>query len=829
VPDLLSDFLLEGACLTAGGESTGFADVIFEHFHPTYLSNILRNFGELDWRITQRNQDQTIRLLDQIWAEIEASFEGADAGGRVQLFKSLKEAALFQPVRVMGLIRRAMATEAVTTELLADWKVTQESVLREIPPLLRATALHLAHFEEAVAILWDLAQRDSRTPNQYPEHARRVLEDLAEYGRYKPVVLNDRMADLATRLSQNERVFDGAFTPLEIADKLLVKEGQFTESEGFTVSFGGFALNYPVVKPVREKAIVLVESCLNSGKAKVALRALDSLSQILSGFLPAVVRQASPEELAWQDAERERALKIIEDRLRREAPIPIVRQIRSMLRRARPRIRENPLGQHINAIIASTPESDDLLIFDAFSTAEWGLDAEHETLEDAARARTELIARGVRIFREKYPRARQQVEALIRLVNDAQSCGMNLGNEPYSFIDALCSDPEFLNEFLAYALNEPHPLLAQMICIPLRHLRTSDPNRYRDAGILGANHKDAYVGYGTANAISYGPSLTAPLPEDVPILEALSQHPNLRVRHLTFTGIRRLGAHAAYERPAIDLLLRSDVGDDPKMAEEMCGAVHYAGINLARLSDADIQGLLQKLVATKEIDDHDIEYFLNWVGQNHPAALCEFIISRLDQYAGMENRGEPTRGYTPVPHHRFGGAFRALQGSPKYGGFLIQVRDRFITQPGQGYWLRELYWEIGTVDATTLGALDELLHSGDREKARAAIDLLGGAPPQLALTRPAFAIHMIGECDRLDHDLAERAASTLISNAHTGPFNRVPGQPSPKYLAMKERSAALKDSFAVDSTGRRFFARLYDSALAMLERERIDDEEQQFQ
>ena len=192
----------------------------------------------------------------------------------------------------MVLIRRALETQAVEVVLLPDWKITQESVLREIPSLLRAIALHLDHFDEAGAILWKLTQRDTRAPNQYPDHARRVLEDMARYERYKPVVFNERMAEFVTGLSR-ERAFDAAFTPLDIADKLLAKEGEFTESEGFTISFGGFALNYRTIKPVRDKAIALIRSCLDSDDAKTALRAVKSLSRILSGFRPLVDRQAT--------------------------------------------------------------------------------------------------------------------------------------------------------------------------------------------------------------------------------------------------------------------------------------------------------------------------------------------------------------------------------------------------------------------------------------------------------------------------------------------------------------------------------------------------------
>jgi len=47
---------------------------------------------------------------------------------------------------------------------------------------------------------------------------------------------------------------------------------------------------------------------------------------------------------------------------------------------------------------------------------------------------------------------------------------------------------------------------------------------------------------------------------------------------LTFTAIRRLGAHEEYEPEAIEMLLAADIGDDSKMADEMCGAVDYMGI-----------------------------------------------------------------------------------------------------------------------------------------------------------------------------------------------------------------------------------------------------------
>jgi hypothetical protein len=828
VPDLLSDFLLEGASLTRAGESTGFSDLVFEKFQSTYLSNVLRNLGELDWRITQRNQDQGARLLEGIWREIEGTFEDGDAGVRVELFKSLKEPALFQPVRVLRLIRRALENEAATVVVWSDWEVKQEDVLREMPPLLKAIALHFDHLEEAAGILWQLAQRDRRAPRQHPDHSRRVLEEMAEYGRYKPVLYNDWMADFAARMCREAHAFEGPFTPLDIVDKLLAKEGQFTESEGFTFSFGGFGLNYHVVRPVREKALGIIENVLNSDDPKIALRATESVSRVLSGFLPMVGHVVSAEEARWQMDERLAIVGMVENRLKKAPPTPLLRQIRSVLRHARPNTKESPLSQKIDEVLATIPQSDDLLIFDAFSTGEWDLDGFHQDLAEADRSRRELISRGVAAFRAKFPDGRQQVEGLTRLLKDAEEGGIDLDSKPYCFIEELCS-ADFVGAFLPYAMNDAHPLLAQMIMVALRWLRQTDPARYRTAGIEAATHKNYLVAYGTANAVSCGPNLNAPLAEDLPILQALARHPAMAVRRLTFTGIRRLGAHEQHEREAIEMLLTSDIGDDSKMADEMCGALDYAGIKKEHLSEDQVRIVLDRLVVTKEIDQHHTERFLAWSGEHFPGALFELILRRLDRDAELDRRKEKKAGYAPIPHHRFGNAFRPLQNGRNYRTFLEQVRDRFFTQPGQSFWLRGLFWSIASIDAAALGVIDELLDRRDAESIRIALQLIEGAPPEFALSQPDFAVQVIEKCGRVDAKLGELAESGLFVYSQTGSFNRAPGQPSPRYVSLKERSEAFRDRFAAESAGNRLFTHMRDIALEMLNRERLDDEQMGFE
>lgn len=674
-----------------------------------------------------------------------------------------------------------------------------------------------------------MAQSDKREPHQFPDHSRRVLGEMAEYGRYKPVRYNDWMADFAARLCQDPRTFDGPFTPLDIVDKLLAKEGEFTESEGHTVRFGGFGLNYPVVRPVREKALGIVDTCLNSDNPKIALRATKSVSNVLSGYLPMVGRGPSEDEVQWQMAERMSVLSIVENRLKKATPTPLLRQIRSVLRHARPHAKGTPLYNRMNEVLGNIPQSDDLLIFDAFSTGQWDLDGEHEDLADADRARQKLIALGVTAFKTKFVSGRQQVEGLVQFVNDAETCGIELDNRPYSFIEQLCAE-DFVKEFLAYATNDgAHRFLAYMTIVAFRWLRAKDRARYKSAGLEAAGHKNHVLACAIADAIASGPNLNAPLAEDVVIMQVLARHPSSMVRYLTFTAIRRLGEHAEHEREAIEMLLASEVADESKLAEEMCGAVDYSGIKKERLSQDQVRMLLDKLVITKEIDGHHTERFLAWVGDHFPDALFELILRRLDREAEFDRRKETKAGYTPIPHHRFGNAFRPLQKGPGYKSFLAKVRDRFVTQPEQGYWLRELFWSIASVDDTTLDSIDELLHPGTTESVRIALMLIEGAPPDLALARPDFAVHVIEECGRVSAQLGELAESILVGNTQTGPFNRTPGQPSTKYASLKERSEAMCGDFPAGSTGHRMFTRIHDAAAARLVHERLEDEEVGFE
>src|SRR5579864_386890 len=330
VPDVLSDYLLEQRCWDAGGNDTHYGESVFEAFRESHLANIAQNLAQLDWRLGQ--QKTGARILDSIWEKIIEEVKSANAGGRATLLESLQGAAPFIPERILELVHFVIENPAREEQASRLFSLDQEHVLRSVPPLLEAVAYDPAHMTDAVDILWDLAQSDVRRPNSFPDHAIGVLKRIASYDRYKAVSYNLQVADVIAQLFKKPNAFGGEFTPLDIVDQLLEREGDFADLEGITFSIGTFELNYQNIRPVRERALLLLEGVLSSGERCAAVRAVRSVSKLVPGFLPKL-RAQSRRELLWQNKERLQALQILEKQIKNpKLDVAVAQQIQSSLR-----------------------------------------------------------------------------------------------------------------------------------------------------------------------------------------------------------------------------------------------------------------------------------------------------------------------------------------------------------------------------------------------------------------------------------------------------------------------------------------------------------------
>jgi hypothetical protein len=161
LPDVLSDYLLEERCINQSGQSTHYADQVYELFGAHSLKSLMRNLAELDWRRGQSRETE-LNLLDRIWADIHQRFSAGDEYARHQILTDLSAAAIYQPGHVIALVRTAI-NDPIQLDAASEgshYRAGQDYVLSALPSLLEATAFHADRLRESVATLWNLLKKN---------------------------------------------------------------------------------------------------------------------------------------------------------------------------------------------------------------------------------------------------------------------------------------------------------------------------------------------------------------------------------------------------------------------------------------------------------------------------------------------------------------------------------------------------------------------------------------------------------------------------------------------------------------------------------------------
>lgn len=817
-PDVLADYLLEGACVNDRGETTGFAEVVFAEFRLGFLSNLLKNLAELDWRIAQRNRASAV--LTKIWGELTDGFRQGDAAQRQQLLEALKGVVPFQPRPVLELVRIAMDTAAPSSKG-AIWTLSQEDVLVQIPALLEWIAFEPTFTREAVKRLWKLVKSGT---GRNAERSMQVLKELAAFRKYKRVDLNKRIAQLVEELVLEPGAFEGQATPLDLVDELLDREVEHREWHGRSLTFTAFGLNYLVAEPVRDEALQLLERLLHSEDPATATRALRSLRDVLSGFLPKFGRGLTHEEGLWQNAERLRAVAIIRKRIRAGTlPVPLARQIKATLRSLMPAHVNSEVMRAAREVLNEVPESDELEIFDALCTGQWDRDIEFEDFHEASRFHQQQVLTAAHKFRRMCSDPTERIQTLERMVKGALAARVEVnGADP--LLTELCRDVAFLKAFSEHLLTNNETPLGPMAGVALRSWRQVNLLAFSKWGRRLAAHPSVRVASSAASGVCYGP-LDDPAAEDIEVMQELVKRSEPGVLLPTVFGLARLGKVNGQERTAIQLALAINLPDDPKVADEFCEIFGPRGVNPRVLSETDTSAVLDKLVPVRKLEEHNAGALLKGVSGSYPDLLLEFVLKRLGRYRSLRASGA-SMDYTPVPYRNSWADLSDLRSTSQYEPFLKRIRGLLLELPEEWYWIIQLFWSAAALDEITLSLLDEWLHSGDRQRAELVLELLGKAPRGLAVNHPVFAVHVVEECGKYDEEMLKRAISRLVSNSLSyGGVRAVGSVPSP-FTETQKRAAELGKVYPEGSAAHLLFSELATTVTVWIDSMLKEDAEQ---
>jgi hypothetical protein len=819
-PDLFGDYLLETASVGNHGVPTGFAEAIFEQFEESHLSNLLKNFAELDWRITQRDPES--QLLDNIWSSIYTRFRSQNAPSRERFLREVKTIAVFQPARVEELVRIAMTDEATPGR---DWGFqrlkTQEDVLEELPPLLGVTIYHETVSRDAFNRLWELSRHNSSSIHG---PARKALKEATGYHKYKNVIYNERMLTLTEDRARDDGAYDGDFTPLSLMEELLDREVEDTGFRKRTFSITFNPVNYPIIRPLRERALQAVQRALQSPSPRIAVKAVDAISGVLSVFRPTLRNDPSETERLWQEAERFHALDMVESRINTgNLSLPLVWRLnRSLKGVARGDRQSASVRERAEAIRSTIPLPELFELFEVICTNEYEDGVTELGHISIPQARRDQEQRAYARLREDYPEPDAQISALRELlaqIDDAEIRPQSFGNV---FV-VLCRDRRFLERVTEHIREGQPTVLLSWANVPLLQWRDVDLSEYLRYGRLFAASPNWRMVRIVSACVAATATENGALSEDIALLLLVAGRTEGAILGDVLFALKRLARSHSYSLVALVLFARIKVGNDEHLANEYCNAVGAYGIP-ADLFDAEtVEAVMGNLIEIDELDSHAIGSLMAHLSGIAPLAMVRFFENRLMRHKSL-TEGDTVTDYKPVPYSDSWSTLGAARESPEYGAAIGAFIDLLRRFPDYDLYLAPILRHMATLDETTLSALDGLLHEDGDAGATLATQILRKGPRGIALSQFTFTMHLLEICSEKGEELEQQARTVLFTNVVYGSGGQVYAGPvpPPPDLSHMSRAAVLRDQCVAGSPAHRFYADLANAEPAAISSQLFD-------
>ena len=307
-PDILSDFILDQACITPQGSSTSYADAVSEAFGYEYFQNILKNLSELEFR--RSGSGKPLQLLDNIWEKKREVFKIGSNLERLAFLNIVDKVAYLMPEKSLNLIEFALNNPSDNNIGILG-EITHEDVKRILPKILQKISYDLELFPRCSDILWNLGKDQQGYPSSTPDHPIRILSDFMDYDPEMPPDFREFLLDQIEFWLKDSNAFEYRYSPLDILDSIFKKEGESITAKGRNISITRYYVNYNAVKNDREKALSILSSLTSSNSPKILIRTLKSLFTALTPPFGLKEHETSKEIYKQWISEQLSVLKII--------------------------------------------------------------------------------------------------------------------------------------------------------------------------------------------------------------------------------------------------------------------------------------------------------------------------------------------------------------------------------------------------------------------------------------------------------------------------------------------------------------------------------------
>lgn len=702
--------------------------------------------------------------------------------------------------------------------------LTKKHVIEALPPALQRIAFNPDYTEQACQILWRLGRDDRRELNQFPNHAIRILADLAAYAHGKPVLYSAKVLKAAERWLDDPDLPSYKHSPLDVVTPLLAKQAEYQKLQGHTLSFGFVGINLPVVAPLRKEAIAYVEKCLMHKHPRVASRALRTVRDIVNHPASLGGRIVTPQEIeAWKPEQLEGVRLLKEFITHTKSPVMLVSAKHEFYWHA-----ENgqpaEVATRVSEALALISRSLDLDIATALTNA----------LYDLGRGRMDFATAQVTFLTDLVARILRELPGAVgvakieSILSDIHEAGI-----PRSGVQLLWElgrDKVEAEVILEHVLEHQDCPLIDYAGAVLGALRLGDAEsaiRIAQRMVAGGNQLGRAVGASYANS----GSLTHPRDEDFVLLRELLTRDETSKRY-ALEAVRKLkdaepAAQAQnFQRSGIDLLIRADIGQNPRMAEVFAEAIDSSfGISPDLLTHDDIEVILQKLVPVREITHENfyVARFLAFLVRRAPARVVSFFLRRIEYSTAHKDEQD----YTPTP---FGleGLFTHIADTPEHAVIVRGLAKALNVQDAlERYWFTKLFGLVaGSFGPATQAVISDLAEDKTEENYKLIAVLLREAPREFVFSEKDFCAKLLESAKGISEQAFKSIYGELLGRTQSGGFSGIPGEPFPQQVSTKDRAAKLATAYAERPVVARFYTDVARVAQEMIDKQLERDEEE---
>ena len=813
-PDVLSDHILYNACIALNGQSTGYAEKIFNEFWSIFPTNVLFNLSELDWR--SMKEDTSINLLNKIWNKVETDFKKGTHLERVEILRYMDGVAYLQPAKVLELIEYTIknpSKDSNDTTVPIKYQYTHYSVLSMLPSLLKQIAHNREYLPRCCDILWYLGKNEKyQPPNLGP--AMRALSDLSGYEVNKPFIYNSEVIDTVEKWFGDPNILEYFNSPLDIIDPIFAKEGTSPRIEGPRIIPHPFTVPYKETEPIREKALFLISESIKLNSTKSMLRALKSLINALRPPYGYYGRKVQCYELNQWIPEQLKILKIIEKLVKNtEDPIVLIQTVSDLKFYSKYK-RQKSISGKASYIINLIPNSFDIQI----NKAIWNNYDEYSLREDQfeliKKDKKEIISELLKIVSD-----RDIFKFLNQILNNFKNCKIQI--YPEEFFEMLSTENcELSIKLCELIISNTSDPLATYIGSLLSGIKEINKSEVINLIKLSLNTNNKTLFYSIAYNYN-NRRLGFPIGNDeISLIEILLDCTDKNVKKQAIESLRRFSD----ENKAISLALNVDIGDDEKLANSLCMVFDSRiGISPDKLSDNDLKTLISKFIITKELNDrlYYLDKFIGYCSSRLPGVVIDFLIKRLEiskEKSGLWNE------YQALPfqfRHKLD-----ISSSSNYINILKKVRDNVLNPKINKGLLSKIFVEISNdFSDFSIEVLNEWIDSEDKEKIEAVGLLVSDAPLDFLFFNYEFISELLEKSYRIDEDCYKNVCDACFQIINPINISRTSGDLPLEVIKIRDQSEEISKRFSKGSPSEKFYSYLKGHTDDIITQELAEDEE----